>query len=232
MITLYLVGGCIRDQILYKNCHDYDIIVKTDSYDEMINYIKNEGGQIIYENKKYFTIKAKFNNQLIDFVLCRKDGLYKNCRAPEIVYPGTLYDDLSRRDFTMNALAKECQIINHKLIIKNDIIDYFGGIEDINNKIIKCVGNTIDRFKEDCLRLVRAFRFSIILNFQLSKDIIECLNNITIINLLSNISKERIQNELNQCFNYDTYKTILSLSYFPLFQKFLFNDLKLIIKIR
>ncbi len=103
MVKIYLVGGSIRDQLLGLKSKDLDYAVEAGSYEEMRDYIK-ENGKIFLETPEYLTIRAHLKNgEPADFVLCRKDGEYSDGRRPDKVTPGTLYDDLARRDFTVNA---------------------------------------------------------------------------------------------------------------------------------
>ena len=116
----------------------------------------------------------------------RTESDYKDGRHPDkINFDSTLKEDLSRRDFTINALAYN---------EKDGVIDYFGGIDDLNNKIIRSVGNPNDRFKEDALRILRALRFSSVLNFKIDEETALAIHNNK--ELLDTISKERINKEL------------------------------------
>ncbi len=178
-------------------------------------YIENNY-KIVHEKEEFLTIKAKNNNNdLFDFVLCRKDGTYKDGRHPEKVIMGNIYDDLGRRDFTMNSIA-----INEA----GDYIDPFNGVDDIINKKIRCVGVTENRFNEDTLRLLRAFRFHITLGFDLDEEIINCLNNEKMINKLSTISTERIKQETSKVFAFDTLKTIKKINEYPILMNYLFTN--------
>jgi tRNA nucleotidyltransferase (CCA-adding enzyme) len=209
MVKLYYVGGYVRDTLLHKKPTDIDIAVEANSYEEMRKYLITNGYTIFLEKPEYFTIRAKdpinkINNKYItaDFVLCRKEGYYYDGRHPDNVEIGNLYDDCSRRDFTINSIAID--------VNTGGVIDYFNGIEDINNKIIRCVGYTYKRFNEDCLRILRAIRFSITLGFEIDINIIYELqiNKNHYSKMLSNIPIERIQNELYKMLDFDTYKTM------------------------
>lgn len=200
MPDFYLVGGYVRDSILGLKSKDMDYAVEASSYDEMKQAILDKGGSIFLENPEYFTIRGKLPVVgAADFVLCRKEGQYKDGRHPEQVVVGTLYDDLTRRDFTMNALA---------LTEDNKLIDFFGGCKDIKDRVIRCVGVAQERFEEDYLRLVRAVRFAITKNFSLHNDIDKCLRDPILCQGLSSVSGERIREELLKCFRANTIFTL------------------------
>jgi len=221
MTKFYRVGGYVRDKLMDRPSNDIDYSVEANSYDEMIEAIRVRGMKIIYEMDQYLTVRARYNGTISDFVMCRKDGNYRDGRRPENVTPGTLLDDLSRRDFTINAIAED-ENCNY--------IDPFGGIDDLMRKIIRCVGS-IDRLKEDSLRLLRALRFYIILDgFTLDQEIEDALRDETIINLLDNISNDRIREELEKCFKYDSLKTINVLHKYPLLMNKLFKNKNLWLK--
>lgn len=215
-MKFYTVGGCIRDEIIGRNSNDIDYSVEG-SYDELYEYLIDNDYKILLEKKEFLTIKAKKNNKTVDFVICRKDGFYSDYRHPDNVKLGTIYNDLSRRDFTMNAIAKD---------VNNNYIDPYFGKLDIKNKLIRCVGN-IDRLKEDSLRMIRALRFHIILNFKLHDDIIKALHDDEYVNLLHFINENRICYELTKCFAYNTYKTLYTLNQYPKICKIIFEKIKL-----
>lgn len=171
-------------------------------------------GKIFLETPEFLTIRALVPVfGAADFVLCRKDGQYSDCRHPDKVEIGDIYDDLARRDFTVNAIAMDEQ---------GNYIDPHNGITDLNNKLLRAVGNAHDRFTEDALRLVRAVRFAITKAFKLHPSIEKCLHDQTLINLLSFISTERIREELLKCFKHNTLETLFLLNKFIVLQRQLF----------
>lgn len=205
MVKFYKVGGCVRDEIIGRNSKDIDFSVEASSYDEMKNEILRIGGTIYLETPKFLTIRANIPGiGTTDYVLCRKDGTYSDGRHPDKVEIGNIYSDLSRRDFTMNAIAK----------YNGTYIDPHGGIEDISQKIIRCVGSPKKRFTEDGLRILRAFRFAITLGFKLDKEICYFLYDSDLKGLLSGISKERIREELFKMFKADTISSFRALDGF------------------
>lgn len=216
-MSIFEVGGCIRSKILGTKPKDIDYAVEVSSYKEMRDVV-SKGYDIVYEKPEFYTLKAKIRGtkECLDFTMCRKDGTYSDGRRPDDVIPGTILEDLARRDFTMNAIAK----------IDDKYVDPYNGISDIKNKIIRCVGS-IDRITEDSLRMLRAIRFHITLGFNIHEDILEYLKDNKNIVLLDNISKERIIIEINKCFNHDTLKTLRFLTQYPLLEEYLFNIIKL-----
>jgi len=196
----YLVGGAVRDKLLGTQSKDLDYAVEASSYEEMIAAIKERGGEIFLEKPEFATVRAKLPQLgAADYVLCRKDGYYSDGRRPDSVMPGTLLDDLSRRDFTINAMA----------IDENGrYIDPFNGIQDLNKRYIRCVGDARERFSEDSLRILRAFRFAITKEFELDKLIEDAICDPNISDLIRNVSGERIREELYKCFRHNTFATI------------------------
>lgn len=195
MVKLYKVGGCVRDEILGLKSKDIDYAVTASSYEEMKDYLISLEANIFLEKPEYLTIRAKVKGEDADFVLCRKDGAYSDGRRPDSVKIGTIEDDLARRDFTMNAIAID---------ENGNYIDPFNGVLDIKLGIIKCVGSS-DRIREDSLRMLRALRFAITKKFIMGYEIERILHNEY--NLLKNISRERIYEELNRMFSFSTELT-------------------------
>ncbi len=195
----YIVGGYVRDYLLRAKSKDIDFAVEADSYEDMKKAIEARGCSIKLEKPEYATVRAVDPvHGGVDFVLCRKDGYYSDGRRPDSVQPGTLMDDLSRRDFTINAMAMEED---------GTIIDYFNGQADLINKKLHTVGDAKVRLNEDSLRILRAIRFCITKKFSFSNDLAwEMLCDDTIDNL-KNISEERVREELYKMFKFDTWET-------------------------
>jgi tRNA nucleotidyltransferase (CCA-adding enzyme) len=213
-IKLYKVGGAVRDRFMGVKSKDIDYAVEAPSYQAMQDYISLKG-RIFVETPEYFTIRAKVNGEDADFVLCRKDGAYSDGRRPDSVAMGDIYDDLARRDFTMNAIA---------IAEDGKVIDPYDGISDIVREQIKCVGNPVDRFTEDSLRILRAIRFAITKKFHLHSDIIYALRNVSIVDGLENVSQDRIREELNKCFKCDTLETLRYMEEFHLVREVVFSN--------
>lgn len=216
MPNFYIVGGFVRDELLGVKSKDIDFAVEAPSFDEMRQAILDKGGSIFLETPEYFTIRARLPKVSgADFVLCRKEGKYKDGRHPESVEVGTLYDDLARRDFTMNAIAKTEQ---------GEYIDPFYGKQDIDARLVRCVGDAKERFEEDYLRLLRALRFALTKNFSLHKDIDFCLRDPILCTGLTTVSGERIREELTRCFKANTPETLRMLIKYPAVGEVIFDN--------
>jgi tRNA nucleotidyltransferase (CCA-adding enzyme) len=214
-VKLYKVGGYVRDLFLGVKSKDLDYAVECPSYQHMKDYISAKG-TIFIEKPEYGTIRANINKEVADFVLCRKDGSYSDGRRPDSVQFGTIFDDLARRDFTMNAIAMDED---------SEMIDPFEGQKDIEAKIIRCVGNTKERFSEDSLRILRAIRFSITKDMTLSGEIEDALlKDLDLVQKLKNVSKERIREELVKCFEFDTLKSLEMLEKFKEVRNMIFSN--------
>jgi tRNA nucleotidyltransferase (CCA-adding enzyme) len=191
----YIVGGCVRDSILGLFPSDWDITTSAKP-EEIIRCLS--GYRTIETGIKHGTVVVIIDKMQIEITTYRIDGEYSDNRRPDnVLFTDSIEFDLNRRDFTINALAYN----------KNEIIDLFGGIDDINNKIIKCVGDPDERFNEDGLRILRALRFASVLNFGIEKNTSESINKNK--NLLDNISKERINTELNKLLTGSNFPRIL-----------------------
>jgi tRNA nucleotidyltransferase (CCA-adding enzyme) len=224
-MKMYEVGGCVRDEILGVPSKDIDFTVVMEKGDEvlspdqfkaMVTYLKTVlGFKIFLETPEYLTVRAKFpkdherSNLTADFVLARKESGYADGRRPDVVEPGTLEDDLRRRDFTMNAIAKDAD---------GTYIDPFNGVQDIEHKIIRAVGIAGDRLREDALRAVRALRFSVTKGFSIDGELHDAMHHQKVLDAIVNkISDERIQVELSKMFRFDTVESMKILSrYRPL----------------
>ena len=212
----YEVGGRVRDAFLHLESNDIDYAVEADSYEAMREAILGRGGEIFLESPEYLTVRAKVPGiGPADFVLCRKDGSYSDCRHPDKVEPGTLLDDLARRDFTMNAMARDKD---------GTLYDPHGGVEDmkLDGGTLRCVGDATTRFEEDALRMLRAIRFSVTKYMKLDGDIDKCLKDPRLVHLLYKVSVERTREELNKAFKFDTLGTLLLLDKYPLVREALF----------
>lgn len=219
-MKFYLVGGAVRDKLLGLRSKDNDYVVTAKSYDEMKQAIIEKGGEIFLESPQHFTIRALIPKMgAADFVLPRIDGAYSDGRRPDSVSVGTLHDDLARRDFTMNAIAFDEE--------NGEYIDPFDGRKDIQNRVIRCVGNAYDRFHEDSLRLLRAIRFQIVKGFHLHDDVVQCLFSNELTDRLANVSDERKREELYKCFAKDTLATLKLLNDFELVAQAVFGSKKL-----
>lgn len=179
----YLVGGAVRDIFLNKKASDYDVATNATPQD-VIKIFKF----VIPTGIEHGTVTVHFMNNEIEVTTFRTESGYSDGRHPDSVnYAATIEEDLSRRDFTMNAIA-----VNLK---DNSIVDPYGGIEDIKKKLIKTVGDSKERFLEDGLRPVRAIRFASKLNFKIEDNTFNSLSDIKVLEKTASISVERFRDE-------------------------------------
>ncbi len=183
----FLVGGCVRDMLLNRNINDYDIATSA-TPNEILSIFENRHIKTIPTGLKHGTITILIDNESIEITSYRIEKAYINHRYPsQVIFTKNILEDLKRRDFTMNAIA---YYPNHT------IFDPFNGREDINKKIIRCVGNATERFHEDALRILRAVRFQCQLNFSLDHECKDAI--LQSAHLLSYVSRERIRDEFNK----------------------------------
>lgn len=194
----YAVGGCVRDYLLGKAAGDIDIT--TSAKPQQVEYIlTNQGIKCVETGIKHGTVTAVLNGEQYEITTFRKDGDYKDNRRPESVdFVTDIQDDLSRRDFTVNAMAYNAE---------DGITDLFGGREDLKNGIIRAVGNADSRFKEDALRIMRALRFSAVLGFSIEESTKKAIFENR--NLLNKIAGERIFTELTKLLMGDNALQVL-----------------------
>ncbi len=179
----YIVGGAVRDIVLGKPPTDIDIATSA-----LPDEVKATFSRSIDVGIEHGTIVVLMDECAIEVTTFRTDGKYVDHRRPtHVTFVRSLEEDMKRRDFTMNAMA---------LTQDEEIIDLFGGKEDIQNGIIRTVGDPNHRFAEDALRMLRAIRFSSQLNFQLEEKTSEAIT--TNATNIQKISVERITNELEK----------------------------------
>lgn len=181
----FIVGGCVRDCILGITPYDFDIT--TNALPEEIKKCFSTY-KIIETGIRHGTVTALIDKMSIEITTYRIDGEYCDNRRPEnVTFSKNLIDDISRRDFTVNTLCYNKEV---------GLLDMFGGIDDIKNKIIRCVGSPDKRFSEDALRIMRGIRFSATLGFRIEKETADSI--IKNRQLLTNISTERIKAEFDR----------------------------------
>ena len=218
---LYKVGGCVRDNILGVKTKDIDFSFEftkdfiekfkdepvSGFYEVMNKILKSEGFEIFLETPEAFTTRAKFpiNHEFsgltADFVLCRKESYPDPTTRMPKVEIGTLFDDLLRRDFTVNAIAEDED---------GNLIDPFNGVKDIESKVLRCPIDTKTSFNDDPLRMLRALRFAITKDFKMSSEV-----NMVIIadedmweKFSKVVSQERIREEIYKMFQHDTIEAM------------------------
>lgn len=228
MNKLFAVGGFVRDYVLRIKTKDLDVLflpATSNPWQEMIQTLQSIGASIKLVNPEYgralalvpsaqlgaFAHAWQYLNgscpQYIpyDFLLPRRD---KNClgRHAEIELTTSLEEDLSRRDFTVNALAMQTD---------GEIIDLFGGLQHCRNRQLHFIGNSSHRVAEDYLRLLRAIRFHITKHFSLPPDFYSLITPEVAYHIKHQVSADRRDEELYKCFAYDTPKTVKILSSLP-----------------
>lgn len=177
----YAVGGCVRDSILGRVPDDWDITTSATPLQ-----VKELFRRTIDTGIQHGTVTVMLEKEGFEVTTYRIDGKYEDSRHPkEVIFTPSLEEDLKRRDFTINAMAYN---------EKDGIIDLFGGMEDIKNKRICCVGDAMERFSEDALRIMRAVRFSAQLGYAIEEKTAAAIKELA--STLKNISAERIQVEL------------------------------------
>ena len=163
----YIVGGAVRDLLLGKEPHDWDVTTNA-----LPDQVQKAFKKTYPTGRKHGTISVQVDGNIVEVTTFRKDGIYHDGRRPSSVeFTDDLVEDLSRRDFTMNAIAYD--------VINKELIDPFGGTKDINSKVLKTVGCAKDRFIEDPLRMLRAIRFVSSYSMTLDQDIGFALMNYT-----------------------------------------------------
>lgn len=181
----YLVGGCVRDVLLGKEPHDYDITTSA-LPEEMTGLFARD--RLLLNGLKHGTVTLIKYGTAIEMTTFRIDGEYSDGRHPDdIEFTGNLYEDVNRRDITINALCWNPEV---------GLIDYVDGEEDIARRVIRCVGDPDRRFSEDPLRMLRALRFSSALDFDIDPLTAECLlDNCAALN---KVAVERVLTELKK----------------------------------
>lgn len=210
--TFYEVGGKIRDELLGIKSNDVDYTVVYDGpkcnidviFDALQDYLKADKYKIFLVTPECFTIRAMFPKNHIslsgvaDFVLARHEiGYWPGTRKP-ICEPGTLEQDLLRRDFTVNAMAKVPET--------GELIDPFNGQKDLDNKILKTPDKPDITLKEDPLRAFRAVRFAITKGFKIDPSVILAINMLDYRDL-KKVSPERVIAEITKCCKYNSEST-------------------------
>lgn len=184
-IRSWLVGGCVRDMLRHRIPNDWDIAAGADPED-ILHAL--EGMRVILTGLRHGTVTVVTEEDCFEVTACRSDGEYKDMRHPESVsFTHSIESDLSRRDFTINAMAYSA---------RDGLIDLFGGCADLERGVIRCVGDPVRRFSEDALRIMRALRFSSELGFTIDPDTARAARNLR--ENLDAIAQERKLSELRR----------------------------------
>jgi len=233
MFKFYEVGGCVRDEILGLKSKDIDYVAVAGEdllrdvtsphalFGILEEFLRLEKFEIFLVTADCFTIRAKFPvdhryQGIADFVMARKETGYIPFTRTPIVVPGTLYDDLERRDFTLNALAKDEY---------GNIIDFFNGLEHLKSGVLFTPLPCEVTFHDDPLRILRAIRFSITKGFSMPEEMDFVIKNYDYEVKMAVVSQERIREELIKCFAFDTFLTMQVLMKYPKLTEFCFSGI-------
>lgn len=212
----YFVGGSVRDYLMHKTIHDIDIT--TSAIPDEVEAIFEKTIPI---GREHGTINVVYNGQHYEVTTFRAEGDYDDHRRPnEVFFVRELYEDVKRRDFTMNAIAMDADFHIH---------DYFNGQQDIKNHIIRTVGNAQERFNEDALRIIRGLRFQSQLGFSLENETFYGMQ--SHINDIEHLSIERIVVELKKLTSgkyvansFENLQRLNAFNYIPFFKHYNLNN--------
>ena len=186
----YAVGGCMRDAVMGRVPNDWDMTTDC-SPEDMLEIFDSAGIRTIPTGLKHGTVSILLGGEIYECTTFRIDGSYTDSRHPDsVTFTKDISEDLRRRDFTVNAMA------GNPLSGGIEIVDVFGGIKDIENKIIRAVGDPETRFTEDALRILRAIRFATVLNFSIEKNTLDAA--VALGSRLTEVSAERKSVELEK----------------------------------
>ncbi len=235
---LFEVGGKIRDEILGLKSKDVDFVAVPSElllrevsdaptmFLLLNKHLRNEKFEIFLETPECYTIRARFPKGhkyegVADFVMARKEvGYIPGTRTP-IIRPGTLFDDLQRRDFTLNAMARDED---------GNIYDFFNGRQDLEDRVLRTPLDCKVTFDDDPLRILRAIRFSITKRFFIPGEMWIVIREYNYEEKMNVVSAERIREELIKCFKRSTLETIEILEAFPKLRDYIFKRTKLWLK--
>ena len=195
--SAYIVGGCVRDAIMGRTPHDYDICTSA-LPNEVLSIFSDR--KVIETGLKHGTVTVQGDEDYYEVTTYRVDGEYTDGRHPdEVRFVDDVVEDLSRRDFTINAMAYN---------ERTGLMDPFHGYDDIENGLIRCVGNPVNRFSEDALRIMRAVRFAATCGFTIHHDTHEAM--LSLRHLLAQVSEERKTSEFCKMLVYANVDLLMS----------------------
>ena len=226
-IQTFEVGGCVRDDLCNIPCNDVDLLlVGCPSFEAGLAHATGLGLVPIPGTFKpeFATFKASVPKghelrarcKAVDFVLARKDGFHSDGRRPDSTEPGTLEDDLRRRDFTVNALARNLKT--------REIVDLFGGRKDLEDKVLRFVGMPETRIREDGLRVLRALRFAVTKGLTFHEDTAAALETSHAFAMLQKVSIERVREETEKMFRHDMHAAWELIDSFPGMRRTIFRN--------
>ena len=193
--SLLMVGGTVRDYLLNIPLSDMDLVTDATPEDEK-KFLKNAD----YTFERFGTIKLKYKDIKFDIATFRKEGGYVDLRHPNVVFfTKNIKEDFPRRDITINALYLDKNL---------KVLDFVNGQKDLNNRLIKMVGDPLVRIKEDPLRIIRVYRFSLDLDFKVDEELEKVVSENK--DLLSKLRKEKIVEEIHKCHHQEALIKILN----------------------
>lgn len=221
--SFFEVGGAVRDSLLGTPTKDVDFSVVAqeglfgaadEAFLALEAHLSGSGFKIFESRPEFLTIRAQVaeghplrqRTNVADFVLARRDGPYSDGRRPDWVVPGSLKDDIFRRDMTVNALCRD---------IDGNLIDLVDGVRDLEKRQLRFVGNPRNRIEEDGLRTARCLRFHVTKGFTMPDETWEACTSEFASEMLSKVSVERIREELNKMFKANTLKSLALLTEVP-----------------
>lgn len=193
----YFVGGCVRDGLLGRPVHDWDIT--TSALPEQVMKVFPK---CVPTGEKHGTVTVLMEGESFEVTTFRSDGVYLDSRHPErVTFVPNLREDLQRRDFTINAMAMD---------LAGNVIDPFGGRADLELRVIRCVGDPETRFREDALRMLRAIRFSAQLGFSIAPETLAAIK--TSAANCRHLSAERVRDEMEKTLLSDRPDAVLQMA--------------------
>ena len=229
-MKLFEVGGCVRDELLGLHTKDIDFTVELDDltlsvdegWEKMLDFLKQEGFKIFLTTKDCFTVRAMFpkghqhEGLVADFVMARKEiGYIENTRQP-ILELGSFEDDMVRRDFTVNALCKTED---------GQLVDLFGGLKDLEDRILRTPLDPMVTLMDDPLRLLRALRFSVTKDFKICEELSNAMKQLDLLDKLQKVvSQERIREEVTKMMKHDTIRSLRIIDTVPGLMEVIFKD--------
>jgi len=213
---LYLTGGALRDAAMGLAPKDFDFSVEAESYEQMVEYLTERGLLVWQERPKFVTLRGSIHGERIgnfgghlkpgvsrhlktinaDFTLCRAETMYSDGRHPDTVTPADVLTDLRRRDFTVNAMA---------MSEDGDLLDPFDGWLHAEQRHLRTVGSPWDRFAEDPLRMLRAWRFAVTKEMTVSASLVDSLHACTKMLGPGSVTVERVREELYRGLKHNWY---------------------------
>jgi poly(A) polymerase len=189
----FFVGGCVRDKLIGKNPKDFDVV--TSATPEQIKSVFDD---VLEIGAQFAITPVRIGEEYVEVATMREESEYVDGRHPNVIrYTDSVEKDAERRDFTINSMFED---------LDGNIVDLHGGQDDVKRRLIKCVGDPRARFTEDALRMVRAIRFACVLDFMIDPEALKVIQELS--PTISQVSNERIREELNKSFKGDPYRTL------------------------